>query len=377
MSEHIESSFDSGVKIRLRDEYKVTDLPESVGVNPSLLNAPIYVLHNAAAGKLDCIEVKWTQSIGGETINKSFRFIRAATDKFPTVTHAKYLDILLAMFSQNWNPEGILHFRYSDVLRIAGKAPVSRAREAIQQTILRYHRHVTEWENCWNGRIDTLTFNIIRKSSVIDDKGHITHKSPRRSKKKDDWHTVVFDPEVVSALKDEKKRILLTDLFRELKHDTFCVYRYYYGYPDFYLDKNGRRQNNIIWRNIDILRNTFKWTGQRNRFSKWLNDRFDELYAMKLIDRPIWNKDGVGIHCRNLKELKDRPVILESEGVSMNSPGRKRKLGSLTNEAVLEEFYCLKSSGKISPDISNPIELLLNNNMTDAAIGLIKSQIFN
>ncbi len=407
-----ENHFDSGVVLRVKDEYKVTDLPETVGVNPSLLNAPIYVLHPTAAKKLDIIEIGWTQKIDGVDVQKAFRFLRSASTPFPTVTHAKYLDILLSMFSQNWNPAGILHFRYSDVQRIAGKAATSRARESIQQTVLRYHRHTTEWENCWNGRTDRLTFNIIERSSIFDDRGNLKRHSPGRSLVKEKWHTVVFHREIVKALKDEKKRILLTDLFRELDHDTFCVYRYYYGYPDNYVDDSGVRQPHIIWRNIDYLQNIFKWTGQKNRFLSWFTDRLSELRSLNLIDEPIWNKEAVGIHCRNLKDLTDKlqgqlfsdhknpeRLILDDghiidvdrqfkKEVNRNTNGQRKlkrestdkkpqsvELNSLSNEAILAEFQFRKERSLVSEDILLPIELLLKSKMVDAAINLIKSQI--
>ncbi len=127
--------------VRLNSKYKVSHLPDTVGVNPTLLNAPIYVLNTKAACKIDKIEVSWeSKNSSGDIVLKAFRFFRQAGTPFPTVTHAKYLDILLAMFSQNWNPEGILHFRYTDILKFAGNQKNSRAREAIQQTILRYRR---------------------------------------------------------------------------------------------------------------------------------------------------------------------------------------------------------------------------------------------
>lgn len=377
------SQFDCGIVKRTSQDYKVTNLPETVGVNPSLLNAPIYVLHSTAGKRLDCIEVKWTQKIGGENVNKSFRFIRAATDPFPTVTHAKYLDILLAMFATNWNAEGVLQFRYCDVLKTAGKAPVSRAREAIQQTILRYHRHTTEWENSWNGKRDTLTFNIVRRSSIIDGDGNIKSKSPRRSIKKEDWHSIVFDEEIVNALdNDKRKRILLTDIFQKLKHDTFCVYRYYYGYPDYYIDEKGVKRDNIIWRNIETLSNIFKWTGQKNRFSNWLKDRIAELLELDLIDKPIWNGDALGIHCKNLKYLTNNDPKTTILTTSSNRTTKRNKsnevlISKLSNEAVVSEYYARKSKNELTEEVYKPIDLLINNKMMDMAINLIKSQVLN
>ena len=193
----------------------------------------------------------------GEKVSCSFRFKRESTALLPTAVHAKYLDILLAMFAHNWNPAGILHFRYSDVLRFAGSPTNSRgAKEAIKEAIIRYRCNVTEWQNCWSDHTDTLHFNIIEISSIYDAEGK--KHSSRKSNRKEDWHTVTFSKYPVYALKNDTKRILLTDLFKKLKHDTFCVYRYYYGYPDFYLDDNGVKRPHVNWRTLEFLGNIFK-----------------------------------------------------------------------------------------------------------------------
>lgn len=404
--------FDSGVIVRIKDEYKVTSLPDTVGVNPSLLNAPIYVLHPTAARKLDVIEVQWVKKIKGVEVQKTFRFLRSASTPFPTVTHAKYLDILLSMFSQNWNSEGILHFRYNDVQRIAGNAESSRARESIQQTILRYHRHITEWENCWNGRNDRLTFNIIEKSSIFDSRGILMKHSPGRSKVKEKWHTVVFHKEIVKALKDEKKRILLTDIFKQLDQGAFGVYRYFYGHPDNYVDGKGAPHDHYIWRNIEFLQSIFKWTGQKNRFIPWFKKRLLELEVLNLISKPIWNSDAVGVHCKNIKEIKlkkainlvsehknPQNLILENGQIidtefqlngSVNNPtnkalklrrdqagkqSRTMDLNNLCDETILVEFQHRKERNLIPAEDLRAIQLLLDSKLVASAINLIKSQV--
>jgi hypothetical protein len=407
-----QGKFDSGIVMRVRDEYKVICLPDTVGVNQSLLNAPLYVLHEKAARKINSLEISWRgKTSNNESCKRTFRFIRAATDPLPTVVHAKYLDILLAMFSQNWNQEGILHFRYGDILRIAGKPINSRAREAIQQTILRYHLSIAEWENCWQHRVDRISFNIIYKSSILNSDGTFKKHNPGRSQKIDDWHTVKFHEAIVEALKNENKRILLTDLFQKLEHDTFCVYRYYYGYPDFFIDAQGAKKPNLIWRNIESLQQVFRWTGQQNRFRPWINERFRELLALGLIDEPIWKKGAVAIHCKNLQEILpqqpkanvaliseydhpdnivnvdedlffrdmetriDRPLPAVRTNAAKARKVKKADLAQMTSEAILTEYYARKKNGLIGTEKEMAIDLLLQNNLTKTAIELIKSQI--
>ena len=373
--------FKDGVVARFDPNYKVTSLPETSGVNPSLLNAPIYVLNSKSAKSLDCIEVHWEKEENGESVHKTFRFLRSAIEPFPTVTHAKYLDILLSMFAQAPNPEGVLHFRYCDVLAIAGKSVVSRAREAIQQTILRYHRHVTEWENCWSDRSDRFSFTIIRASSILDESGNIIFKSPRKSKKKEDWHTVVFDPEIVRALTEENKRFLLTNLYKKLSYNAYCVYRHYYGYPDFYIDEKGKKKPTKIWRSIEQLRDIFKWTGQKNRFLPWFKIQLEELLKLNLIDKPKWNETNtaVCIHCKNLADIEDKQkVTLVSDSdpyapEKLKRVGATRNISSLSNEAIIEEYLARKAANRVPKVNSDPIDMMLANPaMVEAGVDLIK-----
>ena len=281
----MEKPFD-GVIQRVNPEFKVSELPKTVGVNPSLLNAPLYVLHSKAAKKLDYLEVKWEGKYQDEVIYKKFQFRRDSGTPFPLQIHAKYLDIMLGMFACNWNPEGILAFRFCDTVSIAGKKLNSRARGSVQQTIKRYMVHTTLWENCWQGngefQHNSFSFNIIKASSIIDSSYEIIKgQNPRNAKNKEHWHTVTFAPEIVKALEEDKKRILLTELFKKLPEDTYCVYRYYYGFPDSFVGKN----NSIIpkrsnWRSLGDLHKIFNWTGQKNRFKIWLKERFEELQSI-------------------------------------------------------------------------------------------------
>lgn len=335
-----------------------TELPEACEVNPSLLNAPIYVLNDASARKLDCIEVKWQKN----NVNCIFRFIRAATDPLPTPTHAKYLDILLAMFADNWDGSGKLYFRYCDVLRIAGKAHDSRSNKAVQQTIQRYSRHITEWVNSWKVGA-SYTFTIIRGSSILDEQGNLLTSTGRNPGKTIPlWHWVQFDPKVVKALKDEKRRFFLTKLYKYLSRGAFCVYRYYYGYPDSYVDSNGQKRPNHIWRSIDQLREIFKWTGQKNRFLPWLETQLGELLKLKVINPPVWNdnKTAVCVHCKNLEEIRNNTDCTTTENV---------------NQSILEEYYNKKSKNLIPEQLMSTIDFLLNSNLTEAALQVIREKV--
>lgn len=356
--------------------HKIPELPNTSEINPSLLNAPIYVLHDTASKKVSSIEVNWQNKDG---LQCAFRFLRTATDPFPTMVHARYLDILLAMFARNPNSTGKVYFRYRDVMKVAGKTSDS-AVKAIQQTIQRYRRHPTEWQNSWTvGEI--VNFSIISASSILDENGYLLpiQHNPRRSKKADNWHWVRFDERIVEALKNDTRRFFLTELFKKLSRNAYCVYRYYYGYPDFFIDSKGKKQPNKIWRSVDQLREIFKWTGQKNRFLPWFKTQLDELLKLNLINKPKWNETNtaVCIHCKNLAEIEDKQKVTLVSGSDPYAPekrvGATRNITSLSNEAIIQEYLARKAANRVPKVNSDPIDMMLANPaMVEAGVDLIK-----
>jgi hypothetical protein len=334
-----------------------TELPATVGISKDLLNAPLFVLHSTAATKTNLLEVKWKEekTINGrvQTIKRKFSYIRSTAEPFPTVCHAIYLDILLCLFAKNWNEDGILYFRYKDILIAAGKSIKSSA-TPIQTTIQRYRRHQTEWESIdEDGTIDNTNYPIIRSSSILDSDGQIIKgkkaKNPRRANSQDNWHRVTFDQEIVKALdpKKEQKRFLLTKAFKILKADSFCVYRYYYGFPDTRVDKTtGKKKPVYHFRSLEQLHKVFNWTGQKNRFKPWLEARFAELLKHNLIDKPFWTSEtSVKIRCNNHTEVTEKKQLIQSPTQG------KLDLNNITEVALVSEYIRLKSE-KIIPEAS-------------------------
>ena len=357
---------------------RAPELASTSEVSPTLLNAPIYVLHDKASKKVSSIEVHWSNKDG---LHCAFRFIRAATDPFPTTVHARYLDILLAMFAKSPDPSGKVYFRYRDVMKVAGKTSDSVVK-GIQQTIQRYRRHPTEWQNSWTvGEI--VNFSIISASSILDENGYLlpVQHNPRRSKKADCWHWVKFDERIVHALRNDTRRFFLTDLFKRLDRGAYCIYRYYYGYPDFFIDSKGNRRPNLIWRSVDQLREIFKWTGQKNKFVPWFKTQLDELLKLNLIDRPKWNETNtaVCIHCKNLADIENKQkVTLVSDSdpyapEKLKRVGATRNISSLSNEAIIQEYLARKAANRVPKVNSDPIDMMLANPaMVEAGVDLIK-----
>jgi len=359
-----------------------TELPVTVGISQDLLNAPLFVLNPKSASLTNILVVKWKEekTINGrvQTIKRKFSYIRSTAEPFPTVSHAIYLDILLCLFAKNWSEDGILYFRYTDILIAAGKSIKSSA-TPIQITIQRYRRHQTEWESIdEDGRIDNINYPIIRASSILDSDGQIIKgkkaKNPRRANSQDNWHTVTFDQEIVKALdpKKEQKRFLLTKAFKILKADSFCVYRYYYGFPDTRIDTvTGKKQPVHHFRSLEQLHKIFNWTGQKNRFKPWLEARFAELLKHNLIDKPFWTSEtSVKIRCKNHTEVTEKKQLIESptQGVI--------NLNNITDETLVAEYYRYKSEGIIPQAECKGIDFLLDiPSMRQTSLAAIKDII--
>ena len=235
-------------------------LPPTVGLERNLLGVPIFVLNTKAARSLSQLVYSWPLK-GGK--NATFIFSRTGDNPFPQSQHAMYLDILLAMFAVNFREDGVLYFRISDVLRAAGKDPRSQgAKEAVIAAIHRYRLCHMDWNFAWMGRGEAWSGSIIEHSNLWDedDKGHLnprngrSNRNPRNNHDKEKWHTVRFHPYIVESIRDGHTRIILASVMGSgIKHDAFCVYRYFYGFSD----------RSEVKRSILHLMTAFPWTGQK------------------------------------------------------------------------------------------------------------------
>ena len=262
--------------IRLNDQTKPNPVPETIGFERNILGVPMCVLHPKAARSIDKLHCTWPLK-GGRFA--SYTFMRPSDGAFPLTQHALYLDCLLASFAANFNLDGILYYRRSDILRLAGKAHNSSAADSLDEAVLRFRRCNMEWKLAWIGSTEDWSGPIIVYSNLWDDLK--TPRNPRNShspigegksrKEQEKWHSVKFNDFVVKALDNSRTRIFLTEVLRsEISHDAFCVYRYFYGFSD----------TSEINRTYEQLRSVFPWTGRQNRFTGWLNKNLEELCAI-------------------------------------------------------------------------------------------------
>lgn len=347
----------------------VTDLGDVVGLHCSILRSPIFVLSEASAKK--------TKRIITKTKEGSFT-IMAGETPLPTAKHAFYFDILCSMFAMNWNLSGVLHYRWSDVLKIAGKNPrSSNSLQALIETVRRYMGTYTSWRNTfelsdensvdWNG-------SLILQSSVFDDNGNSNVKKIGRNKSKDHWNWIKLHPELVEALnpsKDPKTRLLLSSTFQlDLKQAEHVIYRYFYGHWD----------TKEVWRSLykphEGLIDIFKWGSHKSQFLPWLKKVLDGLIKNGLVEYYDFNDDksAIGVKCKNISEIKQgkKEITLESESVKTLSRQPSRKTISIKKEAdnipddvVLTEYIFRKSKGLLDASTVDTIDSLLTS-LSDA-----------
>ena len=378
----MEKSAFNGIVKREDENFQVTSIPPSVGIYHSLLQVPLCVLHPTAAKKLDALElVRYKKDADGKII-ATYRFSlrRDAGTPLPTTTHLKYLDIMICMFCQNWNKAGILRFRFGDILRIAGVKNSHGSRDAIKESILRYMRHPTEWENLWAEGVQRINFNLIRASSIINQDNQIKRGSEtsnsRKSSDKDIWHSVTFNEPLVKALEEEQKnRIFSSELFSKLPTDSFYVYRFFKAGVDSNISEKLADAN---WRDMQTLLSVFKWTGQKGRFKKWLEDRIEVLVGFGLISSWTWNIHGnaLKVVCKSQEELSKEK---RSGLMVIETPANKPlNLNRCPDHELLALYYDYKSQNRIPEEECSAIDMLLTlKSMQKSALDIIRKTIIS
>jgi len=352
----------------------------SVAIERNILTVPMFVLHAKAAKSLSQLVYTWKPK---DALKAVFRFSRTGEDAFPLTQHALYLDIMLGMFAANFREDRLLYFRYSDILRAAGKNPHSQgARRALKEAIKRYFRCHVAWEYSYKGREDSWSGSIIEGTSLFNEEAI----NPRNAATCDDddkeaWHFVRLNQYITDSIKDGHTRIFLTKILRMgLKHDSFCVYRYWYGFTD----------QSIVKRSLDQLRAAFPWTGRRDRFVHWLDKRLAELLRRGLIEHYSITEGLVCVKCTPLADIEqetkgkavlvDHDVPADAKLVSPVAPDSKtRRLRTTINKlpapALLEKYFELKAAGDVSPAIAGTLDRLIADRQSDIYIPALRSYL--
>jgi hypothetical protein len=380
----------NGVRQQESDDAKVIPLPATAGMERNLLCVPHFVLNPKAARALSQIFYDWKLRDGTPA---TYAFSRTGDNPFPQTQHALYLDILLAMFAVNYRDDGLLYFRVSDVLRAAGKDPYSRgAREAFIEAVRRYMNCHVKWEHAFVGRLHTWAGAIIGESNLWDKDGlrPITGgscRNPRNARDKEKWHTVRFHQYIVDSIRDGHTRIVLTSIMGSgIKHDAFCVYRYFYGFSD----------QTEVTRSFERLMQAFPWTGRETRFAAWIEKQLKELLACDLIAYYSLDEQKVTVKCKPIDELQRRQKAASPQGTvevvdedvpkdarPINQPPRqgatksrrKTKVANLTDEALLAHYFALRDDGKLDPKIVETVDDLVHKRLQDIYLPALRSYL--
>lgn len=303
ISEHEMTKTDQlPIGLRKGPSYKA-DLPPTVVLERNLIGVPTFVLH----AKASTIDKKLAYSWRGEDNNEAvFTYERPDDTPFPLPQHAMFLDVMLAMFAQNFRDDGELRFRFADVLRNAGKDPDGQGGiRAVKETVNRYTRCQASWHYAWKGKVMTWHGPLIVGEDIykMSANGPVVKRNPRKSKNPETWHMIMFHPHVVASVKIGHSRVFLAEALRSgLSPAAFCVYRYFYGFSD----------TSDVRRPIGQLRSAFPWHGSPGRFVKWLQEQLQELKEDGYVEEFTLTSDYASVRCTPMGDVKKKRVLAEA-----------------------------------------------------------------
>lgn len=340
-------------KMRKRRDYTLT-------LERNVLGVPTFVLNPKTSSKLGILEHSWTTSAG----EMFFRFVRDPATPFPQVEHARYFDALVGLFATRWNPDGDLWFSISEVIRFVDqKSNNSGARKAVLETILRYRRGAAEWKNSWNGRTKTWNTHFIEATDIWDEQTGELKRNPRSSRRKEQLHRITFCKHIVESLKDSHTRVFLTDSLKQLKADSYAVYRYFYGFSD----------RSKVHRSIEHLSHVFPWTGRISRFAPWLEQRLEECYQKGFVENYEFKDNRVFVKCKALRELAKSADVIELK--TTDKKPKKIQSTKATPESLIEEYYSRKAAGNIDVEHAKAIDAMIAIGQTDLVVSLLRTHL--
>ena len=252
----------SGVRI---GKYDGT-LPTAAALEVNFLGVPLGVLNSKIASKTRSINYSWRGPLGQDC---RYSITRTSDRPFPIASHVLTFDVLIAMFTHNFQTDGQFYFLWSDVLRQAGKDPNNRgAREAGKEAIRRIQACSTTWVESFDGRTNTWSEHPISWSSIVEDEAKGFQRNPRRAKTVDEWHGVKFCSQIVAAIQDKKIRLILSEVLQSgLPPETYAVYRYFRRFTD----------RNEIVRSLAQIKTAMHYQGEMRRFKPWLKKHLEAL----------------------------------------------------------------------------------------------------
>lgn len=282
-----------------------SELPQTATLERNLLGVPTFVLHAKAAVSVEELRYEWSLA----DTKALFIFSRHREAPFPLPIHTMYLDILLAMFANNFDTSGWLRFRFSDLLRNAGKDPRcgGDSLKAAQEAIRRYFLCTAEWRYAWKGGAQSWRGPIIQSEDVwnLTRTGPQLKRNPRRSEASEGWHRIQLHPHVVESIGGSYTRVFWKEaLSGKLSPAAYSVYRYFYSFND----------RTAIKRSMRSIQQAFPWQGRPDRFRKWLGTQLEELHLSGFVEGYEVAKSYTVVKCAPLEDVKrwNQPSLFPS-----------------------------------------------------------------
>jgi hypothetical protein len=176
-------------------------------------------------------ELKHTWKIHGEPA--SFTLLRPGGRPLPTTKHCVILDALLCRFALNFNKEGELKFRLSDIARDLSKKDENANLGPIKEAIDRYFTCPAIWEgsfklrgvmerSSWSGTI--INYSSLHNSTVPT-------KNPRNQKDPNTWHRIEFNRMIVESIHSKNVRLIAAESLT-LPCPQYQLYRWLRSWDD-------------------------------------------------------------------------------------------------------------------------------------------------
>jgi alkylated DNA nucleotide flippase Atl1 len=232
---------------------------------------PICIGHAKSAATKEFIYKMRPANESGEWFTPTLRIVSGGNCPLPVPQHAKVLDVLLALFSNNFNEEGEVWFTYKDIAMLLGISTTNNT--VIKEAIRRYLHMNLFFEKCWAtqpGRFTSEVFHTVKKTDLFEEeKDH----NPRNSRKKEHLHYVKFDQKIVDSVQAKQIRLFPRDAFKELDAWSYILYKIFYAPTD----------KEPVRRTINFIESFLGWSSGAPRLRSWIVKNLEHLKKKKFI----------------------------------------------------------------------------------------------
>lgn len=358
------------------DVKPVEKLTNMVAIPSSMLQMPCYVLHESSSEKVDLIKLRLK--------TKEFTFERSREGKMPTAAHYHYLLLLIAKFANQFNEEGKLYFKYSEILKLAGVTKKSKGSvDAIKEAILRYSTSTAHCQfpvRLKDGTVKEERWDqaFIKRSSIYNTDNKTPNKhNPRNSKnQRKYWHEIQFCDAIVDALREDRTRLYFEKFFRVKmsKHER-TIFNYFWAFGDkkAYFHPFFEGGNSSV---MTPLISAFNYKDRKSRFVIWIKKHLTALFERGVFEQmEIVDDKAVKIKIKAFKNsdiTEDGRIIDASAKVLKTEKAKVVSIECLSDVELVDIYK--RHVELISEEKVKGIDSLLELKL-QSAISLIKSSM--